>query len=242
MINKKYITQLPLVNNPNLTGFTVYDDGLVTYKIDLNSLSDVINSKDNATITGVTFSENSLIFQYNNGDQITTEIKNFDQVNANIISAISFYGNVYGDIISGGTLYGDGSNLTGIQDIRIVKGDYDPLNNLIAFTNNLNETFYVTGITNNQKYWYTNESYFVNNGETMVISNDLILENSNLIVNGSDINITVGNSVYNKRGEIFIGGNLILVDSNIINYGLVSVAGGVILNGNSTIIGTGIII
>lgn len=228
MINKKYITQLPHVITPNLSGFTIYDDGLVTYKIDLNTLSEIVNSKDINIITGGTFSGNTLILNDVNGGLIEIEIDNFDQINSNIIS--------------GGTFYGDGSNLTGIQDIRIVRGEYNPVDGSITFYNNLDEEIIVTGFTSDVKYWFTNENRFINYNETMVISDNLILENSNITINNSDTNITIGDDVFYKRGEIFIGGNLVLVDSNIINNGLINVSGSIILNGNSTITGIGIII
>jgi hypothetical protein len=50
------------------------------------------------------------------------------------------------------------------------------------------------------------------------------------------------NKYFKKEGSIFIGGNLLLKDAEIENNGLISVAGEVILIGNSQIYGTGIII
>jgi hypothetical protein len=50
------------------------------------------------------------------------------------------------------------------------------------------------------------------------------------------------NKSFKKEGTIFIGGNLLLKDSTIQNNGKISVGGEVILIGNSTIVGNGIII
>jgi hypothetical protein len=105
-------------------------------------------------------------------------------------------------------------------------------------------TFYGDGskLSGINKYWFTNDNKIVNTGETLVISENLILENSTLSIDGTNTGITINAEVFYKRGEIFIGGNLVLVNSQIINNGLISVAGGVILNGTSTITGTGTII
>jgi hypothetical protein len=105
-------------------------------------------------------------------------------------------------------------------------------------------TFYGDGskLSGINKYWFTNDNKIVNTGETLVISENLILENSTLSIDGTNTGITINAEVFYKRGEIFIGGNLVLVNSQIVNNGLISVAGGVILNGTSTITGTGTII
>ena len=50
------------------------------------------------------------------------------------------------------------------------------------------------------------------------------------------------NKYFKKEGTIFIGGNLLVKDSYIQNDGMISVAGEVILIGNSQIEGTGTII
>jgi hypothetical protein len=50
------------------------------------------------------------------------------------------------------------------------------------------------------------------------------------------------NKSFKKEGTIFIGGNLLLKDSTIQNNGKISVGGEVILIGNSSIVGNGIII
>lgn len=203
MINKKYITELPETTNPVTSGFTVFDDSNVTYKVSINTLTEVINSKDKI-VTGYT-----------------------------IISATT---------ISGGTFYGDGSKLSGIQDIKTTSGIYNRNSGVATFYNDGGGFFRVSGFTTNIKYWFSNESKLIDSTDILTISENMILENSLLIINNSGESINIDGNVFYKRGEIFIGGNLILKNSEIINDGLISVAGAIILNGNSTITGTGIII
>lgn len=93
----------------------------------------------------------------------------------------------------------------------------------------------------NVKHWLEDETRVLDSKDTIVISGDYVLENSNLELT-NESSISIGGLTFNKYSQIFIGGNLLLKDSNIINDGLINVAGAVILNGNSTITGTGIII
>jgi hypothetical protein len=69
-----------------------------------------------------------------------------------------------------------------------------------------------------------------------------VLSGTNLTLESSNLNISIGNINFNKYAQIFIGGYLLIIDSNIINNGLISVAGAIIFSGNSAITGTGIII
>jgi hypothetical protein len=57
-----------------------------------------------------------------------------------------------------------------------------------------------------------------------------------------DISQYSSNKYFKKEGSIFIGGNLLVKDSTIVNNGKISVGGEVILIGNSEITGTGTII
>jgi hypothetical protein len=90
------------------------------------------------------------------------------------------------------------------------------------------------------KHWEENQNKIVISGETIVISGNYVLENTNLTLDNGETYI-IGGVEFNKNGQIFIGGNLLVKDSNIINNGLISVAGGIIMSGDSTITGTGII-
>ena len=68
-----------------------------------------------------------------------------------------------------------------------------------------------------------------------------MLSGTNLTLESSNLQISIGNIDFNKRAQIFIGGYLLLIDSNIINNGEITVGGAIIFSGDSTIIGTGII-
>jgi hypothetical protein len=112
---------------------------------------------------------------------------------------------------------------------------------IIVFTNNTGGTFSVTGLTSNVKHWLQNETKVLQSDETLVISGDYVLVNTNLDLQ-KDTDITIGNLTFNKYAQIYIGGNMLLLNSNIVNDGLINVAGAIIFSGNSTITGLGIII
>ena len=95
------------------------------------------------------------------------------------------------------------------------------------------------GIT---KFWLNNVTQSVSPEETIVISDNYVVKNSLLILSASAEEYVVQNINFSKKAQIFIGGSLLLVDSNIINDGIISVAGALILSGSSTITGNGIII
>lgn len=99
----------------------------------------------------------------------------------------------------------------------------------------------------NTQQWVSNKNIYINADETVVISGNYVLENSNLTINTSNISIsanTLNSNVltFNKYGQLFIGGYLLLLNSNIINNGLISIGGAPIFSGASTITGTGILI
>jgi len=105
-------------------------------------------------------------------------------------------------------------------------GDGSRLTNLPATTN-----------------WNKNKEYVLRNTEQLTFSGDYMLENCALLIDGGDDEVEYSqNKYFKKEGTIFIGGNLLLKDSTIINNGKISVGGEVILIGNSQIQGTGTII
>lgn len=118
-------------------------------------------------------------------------------------------------------------------------GTYDNNTGIAAF-DNVNGSFNVSGFTTNVKHWEENKTKILNSDETLVISGDYVLKNTNLQLT-NESSITIGDLTFNKYAQIYIGGNLLLINSNIINNGLISVAGASIFSGNSTITGTGII-
>jgi hypothetical protein len=91
--------------------------------------------------------------------------------------------------------------------------------------------------------WNKDKEYILRNTEQLTFSGDYILENAALLIEGGDEEVEYStNKSFKREGTIFIGGNLLLKDSTIQNNGKISVGGEVILIGNSTIVGNGIII
>jgi hypothetical protein len=123
-------------------------------------------------------------------------------------------------------------------DINVTGGTYS--DGTAVFTNNTGGTFSVTGFTTNIKHWEQNQTKILKSDETLVISGDYVLVDTNLDLQ-KDTEITIGNLTFNKYAQIYIGGNLLLLNSNIVNDGLINVAGAIIFSGNSTITGLGII-
>lgn len=100
----------------------------------------------------------------------------------------------------------------------------------------------VSGFTKIPKHWVSNENKELASDETLVISGNYVLSGTNLTLKSDNINLSVGNINFTKYSQIFIGGHLLMIDSNIINNGLISVGGSIIFSGNSTITGLGILI
>lgn len=92
------------------------------------------------------------------------------------------------------------------------------------------------------KFWVENVTQSLQPDQTIVVSDNYVMNNSLLILSASAENYAVGPLSFQKKAQLYIGGHLLLVDTNVINDGVISVAGGVILSGSSTIIGTGILI
>ena len=93
----------------------------------------------------------------------------------------------------------------------------------------------------NTKQWLSNLVKNLSFSDTVVISGDLILDAATLSLTTSHSNIQAGPLTFNQYSQVFVGGNLVLNNSNIINNGLLSVSGGIILLGTSSITGSGLI-
>ena len=147
-------------------------------------------------------------------------------------------------VVSGGANYSIPlSGLTSFvnsSDILITGGTYSA--NTITLTNTTGGTVNITGITPYIKYWVDNQDVVLAPDETIVISGNYVLSGTNLTLESGNVNLSVGNINFDKYAQIFIGGYLLLIDSNIVNNGLISVAGAIIFSGNSTIINNRIII
>ena len=91
--------------------------------------------------------------------------------------------------------------------------------------------------------WEIDNEISIGANEQLTFSGDYVLENSIMSIETSVIEIEYSlNKYFKKIGKLFIGGNLLVKDSTLVNNGLVSVGGQVILIGNSQITGTGTII
>lgn len=126
------------------------------------------------------------------------------------------------------------TGLTGNEIIPVVIGGNNYVVNLSGLTQFVNTT-------DNFKHWLENRNETLASDETLVISGNYVLSGTNLTLESSNLQISNGNINFNKWAQIFIGGYLLLIDSNIINNGEINVAGAIIFSGNSTITGTGII-
>lgn len=98
------------------------------------------------------------------------------------------------------------------------------------------------GASSLTKFWVENTTQSIQPYETIVISDNYVMENSLLILSASVDAYSAGPLIFEKKAQLYIGGHLLLVDTNVINDGILSVAGGVILSGSSTITGTGTLI
>jgi hypothetical protein len=128
-------------------------------------------------------------------------------------------------------------------DIRVTGGTYSSSAETVTFTNNTGGTFNVTGIPNgNTKKWKTGGTVDISGRETILVSGNYVLQDSELnILDGGDT-ISIGDILFEEKGELYIGGNTFFNDTTINNDGIISISGALILSGNTTITGTGIII
>jgi hypothetical protein len=91
------------------------------------------------------------------------------------------------------------------------------------------------------KHWLLNESKILEPNKTIVISGNYVLENSSLTVQSSPTQYVISSILFKKEAQVYIGGNLLLINSNIINNGKIYVAGQVITQGFSSITGNPVI-
>lgn len=153
------LKSLPIEYNPQLSGYTIYEDGLHTYIITLKSLTEFLSK---GIVSGVTEELNIEISNRISGDTflfslITGETENrisgdtYLQINKFDVTGGTIYGNIL--IGSGYTITGDGSGLfnipasgvTGLELDRITSGSYSAVISNSGFTVNTNT--YVSGDT-----------------------------------------------------------------------------------------------
>jgi hypothetical protein len=118
------------------------------------------------------------------------------------------------DTVSASSFIGDGSQLTGISG----------------------------GGSNTSRNWLTSTTLTVLSSDTATFSTDFVAEDSTININSENKQYTIGAKTISKRGSIFISDDALLLDSSIVNNGVISVQGALILSGSTTITGTGILI
>jgi hypothetical protein len=133
---------------------------------------------------------------------------------------------------------------------KIIQFDFNinpSIDDVLPIVNNgITKKISLSGLTDfiapyiNIKHWEENNTKIITSDEIITIAGDYVLVDTNLELQ-KDTEITIGSITFDKYAKIYIGGNLLLLNSNIINNGLIDIAGAIIFSGNSTIIGTGIL-
>jgi hypothetical protein len=91
--------------------------------------------------------------------------------------------------------------------------------------------------------WNIESEYQIGSDEQFTFSGDYVLDDSYLYIESGNTQVEYSsNKFFKKRGKLFIGGNLLLRNSQIENDGEISVGGQIILIDDSQITGTGTII
>lgn len=187
----KYITQLQGITNPSFTGYTIFDDGLVTYKLTIGDLKTAIapnitNSGSNTYIIGNQYISGTLI--------------------------VSGSVTIINDIIISGTttssyFAGDGSQLTNLPSVKnwiddnsskiinsdetvVISGDY-VLNNTTMILSSAGTGYTIGNLIFNKSakifiggYLLLNDSTIINNGEINVAGGVIFAGNSTITGTG----------------------------------------------------------
>jgi len=199
-------------------------------------------------------------FEYNNNPSLSDvfPIVNSGETKQMTLSGLTDFITPYIDTTNPSLTGGTYDNNTGITTLNnsdgnsieisgyttnpgLTGGTYNNNTGIATLINSYGNSIEVSGFTTNVKHWEENQNKILKSDETILISGDYVLVDTDLVLQ-TGTPITIGDLTFNKFSQIFIGGNLLLKDSNITNDGLINVAGAVIFNGNSTITGTGIII
>lgn len=220
----KKITQLPSGSfTPPLSGVTTVVYSGTTHQQNLSTLRQILVDSGSHNFSG------SQLF---NGDIIVT-----------------------GSIYVSGNFIGDGSQLT---NLPTGSGEINISNLATTGSNAFNGDQIINGFVSASNFqgdgsalinllpinnWVYDNEIVVKNNEQLTFSGDYVLENSFLLIEGDDIRVEYSpNKYFEKMGKIFIGGNILVKDSYIVNNGKLSVGGQIILIGDSQIVGTGTII
>ena len=243
MPNRK-ITQLNPNTNPTISDvFPIVNNG-VTKKLSLDGLVSFLTPYlSDSQITGGTYNSVDGTLSLINSTGGTINVTGFSTSTGSSFT---------GGTVSGETQFTNGLTANTISattyqnlpiDIKVTGGTYSSSAETATFTNNTGGTFSVTGIPNgNTKKWKTGGIVEISGEETILVSGNYVLQDSELnILDGGDT-INIGNILFEEKGELYIGGNTFFNDTTINNDGIISIAGALILSGNTTITGTGIII
>jgi hypothetical protein len=243
MPNRK-ITQLNPNTNPTISDvFPIVNNG-VTKKLSLDGLISFLTPYlSDSQITGGTYNSVDGTLSLINSTGGTINVTGF---------STSTESSFTGGTVSGATRFTNGLTANTISattyqnlpiDIKVTGGTYSSSAETATFTNNTGGTFSVTGIPNgNTKKWKTGEIVEISGEETILVSGNYVLQDSELNILDGGATINIGNILFEEKGELYIGGNTFFNDTTINNDGIISIAGALILYGNTTITGTGIII
>lgn len=233
------------LTEPNWNSIIGIPVGIVSQSTDITPLNQFTSSyyTDSSSFDSKILTESGridAILSASNADadtfaEVVTLINSVDLTNDNAFA--SFYTTTNSRISSIETETGSyattgSNNFNGYQTIdggitaSYYEGDGRVIDNLSAETN-----------------WNYNQEFTIKNTEQLTFSEDYVVENTYLLIEGSEETVEYSqNKSFKKYGTIFIGGNLLVKDSAIVNNGKISVGGEVILIGNSQITGTGTII
>jgi hypothetical protein len=105
----------------------------------------------------------------------------------------------------------------------------------------------VDGVSADQYHWRNGDEIMISSGQIVTIGSDYMLIDSALLTEGATndgfgSSVTIAGKTYNRDGKLSVFGDFVVSDSDILNNGQIRVEGGLILDGNTNIIGNGIII
>jgi len=190
----KYITQLQGISNPTFTGYTIFDDGITTYKLSIGDLKTAIvpNVETTGSVT------------YLIGDQ---------HVSGTLVVSGSV--TIINDVVISGTttssyFAGDGSQITNLPS---VKNWYDNVETKII---NSDETVVISG-----DYVLNNSNMYVLSSDTGITIGNLVFNKSAkifiggyLLLNNSTI---VNDGEINVAGGVIFSGNSTITGTGILN-------------------------
>lgn len=210
--------------NANVADFAYNADYSVISQT--SSLSYTASSAEDFLIRGNATASNLLV-----QGQITANV-----ISVNVISSSITYSsgsNIFGNDLANTQTFTGSVNITGSLNVDAV----------VSASSYVGDGSQLTGISAaGSKNWLTSTTLTVLSSDTATFSTDFVAEDSIININADNRQYTIGAKTISKRGSIFISDDALLVDSSIVNDGVISVQGALILSGSTTITGTGILI